>query len=108
MWRKAIRFLFNVAPTDPIALAGALSLLLLTAFAAAYIPARRATQLLAYLAYPSARIGDQHVAFCVDSNTDRRHQLSCRCPTAIAKQGPPTSYGINVADDHRLPIELAT
>ena len=44
MWRKAIRFLFNVAPTDPIALAGAVALLLLTAFAAAYIPARRATQ----------------------------------------------------------------
>jgi len=44
VWRKAIRFLFNVAPTDPIALAGAVSLLLLTAFAAAYIPARRATQ----------------------------------------------------------------
>jgi ABC-type antimicrobial peptide transport system permease subunit len=37
--------LFEVSPTDPASIAGALIVLLLVAVVAAYIPARRATQI---------------------------------------------------------------
>jgi ABC-type antimicrobial peptide transport system permease subunit len=37
--------LFQVSPADPVALLGATVVLLLVAFCAAYVPARRATQI---------------------------------------------------------------
>jgi len=43
-------FLFQVAPTDPLTLAGVCGLLALAAFAACYIPARQATRIMPIVA----------------------------------------------------------
>ena len=43
--RLLSKLLYEVSPTDPIALLGACALLLATGAAAAYLPARRATQI---------------------------------------------------------------
>ena len=43
--RLLSKLLYEVSPTDPIALLGACELLLATGAAAAYLPARRATQI---------------------------------------------------------------
>jgi putative ABC transport system permease protein len=43
--RVIARYLFHVAPVDPIAIGGAAFVLVATAFAAAYVPARRATRI---------------------------------------------------------------
>jgi putative ABC transport system permease protein len=41
--RIAASFLYGVTPTDPVTFSGAALLLIITAFSACYIPARRAT-----------------------------------------------------------------